>query len=221
MPQKKNPVVAEIARAKAGSVMGRLVSVCAILKALPFAYNLDLQEATPHLWSGLDDTIDSVRMLGLSLSTLKVVGEDASNSLRNDFSTATALANHLVTENSLSFREAHSVVGELVRSSLESGVPFEEVVVRELPKVSKKVGKTITMDRSTAESVLDPHSFVEAIATAGGSNPRFIPEELERCAESLRKNRKRLAAKTSSLEESAKALRQISHSMSREVKSKR
>ncbi len=68
MPQKKNPDTAELARAKAGSVMGSLISALTICKALPLSYNRDLQEVTPHLWRGMDWTRSTVRILdGLRL----------------------------------------------------------------------------------------------------------------------------------------------------------
>jgi argininosuccinate lyase len=221
MPQKKNPVVAEVARAKAGSVIGRLVSVCTIVKALPYAYNLDLQEVTPHLWSALDDTLASVRLLGRSYSAAKFNERRISDSIGGDYSTATALADYLTKEHALSFREAHSMVGELVRSSVESGIPLEAIAVRDLPRVSQKFGKKVVINLQVAKSVLDPRRFLGGISTEGGANPAFIPRELDKRSRILRRNRARLDAETSSLEASAKELIRISRSMAREVISKK
>ena len=123
MPQKKNPVVAEVARAKCGSVLGSLTAVSAILKALPYSYNLDLQETTPHLWRALDDTRASLRAVAGMISTMKLSPRTAEMSVEGDYSTATALADFLVREHGVSFRQAHAIVGELVRSSLKSASP--------------------------------------------------------------------------------------------------
>jgi argininosuccinate lyase len=221
MPQKKNPVVAEISRAKAGSVIGRLVSVCSILKSLPYAYNLDLQEATPHLWSALDDAIDSVRLLGKSLSAMRFNTDVISSSIKGDYSTATALANYLVSAHSLSFREAHSMVGELVRTSYESGTPLEEVVARNLPEVAKRSGRRLAMDAGVVKSILDPGNFLASITTEGGANPRFIPKDVRRYAEAAGSNRERLGLAAAALNSSEKELLRISRSMAREVRDKK
>src|SRR5437870_13059512 len=68
MPQKNNPVTAELVRAKCGSVLGSLQAVCAILKGLPYSYNLDLQEVTPHLWEGFANTQRSVEIMDATIS---------------------------------------------------------------------------------------------------------------------------------------------------------
>ncbi|HZW84310.1 MAG TPA: argininosuccinate lyase, partial [Nitrososphaerales archaeon] len=86
MPQKKNAVVAEMVRAKEGSVIGSLVSVFSILKALPYSYNLDLQEATPHLWRAMDDAVDSVRLISGVLKTLRFNSKAAHDAVASDAS---------------------------------------------------------------------------------------------------------------------------------------
>ena len=74
MPQKKNPVVAETIRAKCGSVIGEATAAFTIAKALPNAYNLDLQEMTPHLWRALDDSASSLSLMAGMLTSVKVRG---------------------------------------------------------------------------------------------------------------------------------------------------
>jgi argininosuccinate lyase len=218
MPQKKNPVVAEVARAKAGSVIGRLVSACSILKSLPNAYNLDLQEVTPHLWSALDDTIDSVRLLGRSFATAEFNRKRILESVRGDYSTATALADYLTRERSLSFRESHALVGELVRYSAESGTPLEQAAATKLPELSRRAGRRVAIDAKEAQAVLDPRGFLDGIATEGGANPKFIPKEIRRRSGLLEKDRARLKAERSSLESSARELIRVSRSIAKGVK---
>ncbi|MEM2541735.1 MAG: argininosuccinate lyase, partial [Candidatus Methanomethylicia archaeon] len=96
MPQKRNPVIAELVRAKTGSIYGDLTAILTILKALPLSYNLDLQEATPHLWSAcsivsstLDVMIDAV--LKMKFNTDRLI-----ETVRKGMSAATELANLLV-----------------------------------------------------------------------------------------------------------------------------
>ena len=117
MPQKKNPDTAEIARAKAGSVLGSLVSALTILKALPLSYNRDLQEITPHLWRGMDWTRGTVRILDGCLSTLKFNEKLAEERSGEGFATATELADCLVRNMGIPFRTAHKIVGRLAAGS--------------------------------------------------------------------------------------------------------
>jgi argininosuccinate lyase len=186
MPQKKNPVVAELARAKCGSVLGSLVAVASILKSLPYSYNLDLQETTPHLWQALDDSVSSTTMLGRALSTSRFNFAAIENSMKDDYSTATALANYLVRKHSISFREAHTIVGELVKVSLGEGIPLGQAASERLVAVSSEVAKRMTVDRETADAVLDASNYLRSIATEGGSNPAFIPQGLRSRSASLK-----------------------------------
>lgn len=220
MPQKKNAVVAETVRAKAGSVVGGLVAVCTILKALPYAYNLDLQEITPHLWRSLDDASASIRLLSGSVATMTINDKALRKSLANDLSTATALANYLVEEGRISFRQAHSVVGELVRLSIDKGITLEEASASYLGQVSARLAKKITIDEETAKRVLDPERFLRNVVTEGGSNPAFIGEGLNARARELSRNRAWLSKLDSSLKASQKRLLATAMELSKEVKTR-
>lgn len=189
MPQKKNPVVAEIIRAKSGSVIGSLQGVCTTLKALPYSYNLDLQEVTPSLWRGLSDTKNSADMMSGMVSSLKLDLHAIQDSLSEDYSTATSLANYLVEANRISFRQAHSIVGKLVRRSAETGTPFRSTVLKELPVVSHgSIGMAIKVEPSILQQVLDPAGALSAIRSPGGSNPRFLGDAIEKRRAQVRRN---------------------------------
>jgi argininosuccinate lyase len=218
MPQKKNAVVAETVRAKAGSVIGDLVAECVILKALPYSYNLDLQEATPHLWRALDDAIDSVPVLGGVLASVTFKPKRLRESMDDDNSTAVALANYLVEKHGVSFREAHSIVGQLVRTSLETGKLLDEVVAANMGAASSKFGKRLTIDRRTAKALLDPAHFLGAITTEGGSSPKFIPGDLRVRKDELSLNRAKLTELGSSLAKSERKLQAMASGVAREVK---
>ena len=219
MPQKKNAVVAEMVRAKAGSVMGGLVAACAILKALPFAYNLDLQEVTPQLWRALDDTIDSVTVLAGMVSSAAIKPDRLLSAFANDNSTAVALANHLVKKHGISFRQAHAIVGQLVRTSVETGKPLQEVVPTQIAAVSAKFGKRISMSPAFARELLDPENFLSAIATEGGSNPKFVAGGLKTREEELALTGSHLSEMTASLRASERKLNATASGLAREVKS--
>jgi argininosuccinate lyase len=218
MPQKKNAVAAEMVRAKSGSVIGDLVAACAILKALPYSYNLDLQEVTPHVWRALDDTTNSLRVLSGMLVSISIRPGVLARSITNDNSTAVALANFLVKEHGVSFREAHAIVGQLVKISVEAGKPLQDVAAAKMALVSAKFGKRLEISASAVKDILDPERFVEAIYTEGGSNPRFIPAGARARKKEISLTRSTLSRMNSSLRSSNRKLNAIASGLAREVK---
>ena len=218
MPQKKNPVVAEMVRAKAGSVIGDLVGTCAILKALPYSYNLDLQEVTPHLWRSMDDATTSLDLMAGMVESATLKKDVLRAAVAGDNSTAVALANHLASEHGVSFRQAHSVVGELVRMSLDSGKPLQEVAASKLPQVSSRYGKKIKMDAETIATLLDPEEFLGNISTEGGANPGQVKKELAARGRDLSSTKSSLAKLSSALKASERRLHTATSGIAREVK---
>jgi len=212
-------VAAEMVRAKAGSVMGALVAACAIMKALPYSYNLDLQEVTPHLWRALDDTVESLSVLSGMLSSARIKPKAIEASLANDNSTAVALANYLVKERGISFRQAHAIVGQLVRTSSEKGKPLSEVASSRLEAVSSKFGNPVKIEAQVIKGILDPARFLEAIATDGGSSPRFVAGGLKDRKRELALTDSTLTGLNSSLKASERKLNAIASGLAREVKS--
>ncbi len=220
MPQKKNAVAAEMVRAKSGSVIGDLMAACAILKALPYSYNLDLQEVTPQVWRALDDTIESVSVLTGMISSASIQPDSPGKKTPDDSSTAVALANYLVKEHGISFRQAHAIVGYLVKLSVESGKPLQEVAPPKMAAASAKFGRRITIDPGTAKEILDPRRFLESIVTEGGSNPRFVPEGLKARQKELSLAKSAVSEMSSSLKSSERKLNATASGMAREVKSR-
>jgi argininosuccinate lyase len=126
MPQKKNPDTAEIMRAKSGSVFGSFASAVLTVKGLPMSYNRDLQELTPHLWRGVQDTKESLRLLIDMLSSANFDTERMKEEAGKGFSTATDLADMLVRAYDLPFRTAHTIVGRAVQKGNLSLSTLEE-----------------------------------------------------------------------------------------------
>ena len=218
MPQKKNPVAAEIVRAKCGSALGSLMAVCAIMKAMPYSYNLDLQETTVHLWRAMDDAVSSVRILSGTLATMEFKAENLAKSTKEDYSTATALANYLVEKKGISFRQSHAIVGQLVRISVNGRAPFEATVVEQMPRISAKVARRVGMNREELRSILDPARSLASITTPGGSNPSMIPNELENRGQRTRSNKMRVSKLAASQRSSEYRLRSALKSGMKEVR---
>jgi argininosuccinate lyase len=136
MPQKKNPDVAELIRGRVGSVYGQLMASLTMLKALPLAYNRDLQEDKTHLFSALDTVNSCVNMMYLMLSTAEFRTDQMAAKLIGDFSNATDLADYLVRKN-LPFREAHEVIGRMVSTCIKKHRSLESLSFAELKEFSE------------------------------------------------------------------------------------
>ena len=218
MPQKKNAVVAEMVRAKAGSVIGDLVGACSILKALPYSYNLDLQEVTPHLWRATDAATSSLNLLAGMMYSASIRPKATRSAAAGGNSTAVALANHLASHHGVSFRQAHHIVGELVRLSDESGRSLQEVASSKLPEVSSKFGKKVRIDDGALRSLLDPEVFMANIRTEGGSNPRGIKKELKARRRDLGSTGSSLSGIRAALKASERKLHATASDIAREVR---
>ena len=141
MPQKRNPDVAELARAKMGRVVGQLVSLLTLLKGLPLAYNRDLQEDKEALFDGAETLIGTLRVLAGALGEVSFDEERMRAALEGDpFILATDYADHL-TRQGLPFREAHQVVGELVRRCEGEGRSLGELSLGELQAAHPSFGE--------------------------------------------------------------------------------
>lgn len=114
MPQKKNPDVAELIRGKAGMVVGNLMSVLTLVKGTPMTYNRDFQEDKPPLFQTAKHLLLSLEGLKEMVEGMQFRTESMEKSLRDGFATATDLADWLVAEKKVPFREAHEIVGSLV-----------------------------------------------------------------------------------------------------------
>jgi len=221
MPQKKNPVVAETIRAKCGSVIGEATAAFTIAKALPNAYNLDLQEITPHLWRALDDATSSVDLMAGMLASVAFNSERLKETIKEDMSTATELANELVRAHEVPFRQAHQIVGELVRIAVAKDVSLEAAAEESLGEVAKKVtGSAIKIDKARLRAVLDALKTLMLIGSAGGANPRFTERQVVQNRKEIEKLSNWLEQKENKLNESRTSLRnEVRSYLKREVRS--
>src|SRR5262249_10893327 len=130
LPQKKNPDIAELARGGAGRLIGDLTGFLATLKGPPLAYHRDLQEDKEPLFDALDTCALSLSTLNGLLSTVEFVDEAMTAAADSPVNAATDLAEHLVDQGT-PFRDAHAIVGALVRQAVERGVPLDELVLND------------------------------------------------------------------------------------------
>ncbi|MBI4213501.1 MAG: argininosuccinate lyase [Chloroflexi bacterium] len=135
MPQKRNPDLAELVRGKTGRVMGHLVALLALLKALPLAYDKDLQEDKEALFDAVDTVAACVGITTEMIRSLRINRERASQAAAGEFSLATDYADYL-TRKGIPFRDAHQIVGQLVQLCERSGRELHELTLDELTMAS-------------------------------------------------------------------------------------
>ncbi|MEC8422535.1 MAG: lyase family protein, partial [Myxococcota bacterium] len=128
MPQKRNPDAAELVRGKTGRVLGALTSLLTLVKALPLAYNRDLQEDRPALFDAIHTTTSCVSVMAGCYESLAVLGGP---DLTGDFSLTTELADFLAGRG-VPFREAHHVAGSLVKQCEQRGVKLDALTLADL-----------------------------------------------------------------------------------------
>ena len=177
MPQKKNPDVAELIRGRTGRAIGALVQTATMMKGLPLAYNRDLQEDKEPVFYALDSVRGSLRLMKHMIEGANFNRDRMRMSLTGDFSNATDLADDLARKG-VPFREAHEVVGHVVRRCIENKLKLEDLSVDDL--------KTID-SRFDAESkrVLSHRYVMNARTSEGGTSPKAVVDQIAKAEASL------------------------------------
>ncbi len=179
MPQKKNPDIAELARGRSGRLIGHLTGVLTTLKGLPLTYNRDLQEDKEPLFDAVDQVLLAVEAMSGLLATSTFVTDAMAAAADTPYASATDLAEYLV-EAGTPFRDAHAIVGEIVRTALEGGASMADLVASH-PKLG--------LD---AAALLGPGVSVTRRTTRGGAGPGPVAEQLDRFIARLGADRDRL-----------------------------
>ncbi|EHH2555593.1 argininosuccinate lyase [Vibrio parahaemolyticus] len=166
MPQKKNPDALELIRGKTGRVYGALAGMMMTVKALPLAYNKDMQEDKEGLFDALDTWNDCMEMAALCFDGIKVNGERTLEAAKQGYANATELADYLVAKG-IPFREAHHIVGVAVVGAIAKGCALEELLLQELQEFSDVIDNDV-YDILTIESCLEKRSAL------GGVSPKQV-----------------------------------------------
>ena len=173
MPQKRNPDAAELCRAKVGRIMGSMIGLMTVMKGLPLAYSKDMQEDKEPVFDAGDS-------LGVALSAMTgMVRDMAPNAERlreaagHGYSTATDLADWLVRELNMPFRDAHHVTGSLVKMAEDKGAPLDSLSLEEMQSVEPKITAAV-MD------VLSVESSAQSRTSYGGTAPDRVREQIKR-----------------------------------------
>ncbi len=179
LPQKKNPDVAELARGKSGRLIGHVVAVLTMLKGLPLAYNRDLQEDKEPLFDAVEQVTRALPAMTGLLATAHFDHDRMRAAADGPAAAAVDLAEWMV-ERGTPFRQAHAVVGSLVRDSIQRGVPLAELV-----QAHPLLG-------SEAVDLLEPGVAVTRRTSPGGAGPRPVGVQMERFRHRLELDRQRV-----------------------------
>ena len=171
MPQKKNPDALELIRGKTGRVIGALAGMLMTLKALPLAYNKDMQEDKEGLFDALDTWLMCLDMAALVLDDLRINVERTRAAAEGGYANATELADYLVARG-IPFREAHHIVGATVVYALGVAKPLEGLSLAELQRFSPVIGEDVypvlslqaTLGQRVAKGGVSPARIAEAVA---------------------------------------------------------
>jgi len=176
MPQKKNPDVAELARGKTGRVYGNLMGILVTMKALPLTYNRDMQEDKEGLFDTVDTLGSSLDVFSGMIQTMKVNSERIREAAESGYMLATDLADYLVKKG-LSFREAHKLVGRIIKYATAKGKGFHQLSIKEYQNFSPLFSEgvyAVSVEKSVA-----------ARKVVGGTAPRQVKKALRQARELL------------------------------------
>ncbi len=172
MPQKKNPDAAELVRAKTGRINGSLVTLLTVLKGLPLAYSKDMQEDKEAVFDAASALEISLAAMTGMISDLAVNKDAMRNAAGSGYSTATDLADWLVREAGLPFRDAHHVTGKAVALADEQGKELHQLELSSLQEIHAAINESVFDVLSVESSVASRKSF-------GGTSPENVRNQVK------------------------------------------
>ena len=179
MPQKRNPDGAEIIRSKAGRVIGSLNTLLVVMKGLPLTYNKDLQEDKEPLFDAIDTIELSLGVMSKMITDMKPNRVRMLQSAKNGFSIATDIADVLVQDLGIPFRESHKIVGSIVSYAESNNKSLDELLVEDYQKIDPRITielvNKISFDR-----------IIHNKTSQGGTAPKNVKKEAEKWLKALK-----------------------------------
>ncbi|MEO0342886.1 MAG: argininosuccinate lyase [Pseudomonadota bacterium] len=173
MPQKKNPDAAELIRAKVGRVNGSLIGLLTVMKGLPLAYSKDMQEDKEQVFDAADSLFLALAAMTGMISDLQPNKDALKNAASLGFSTATDLADWLVRELGMPFRDAHHITGAIVAHAEALGCDLNDVTLADMQAIHSEITDAVFDVLSVEASVGSRTSF-------GGTAPNRVKEQVKR-----------------------------------------
>ncbi len=178
MPQKRNPDAAELVRAKTGRANGSLIAMLTVMKGLPLAYSKDMQDDKQIVFEAFDSLDLSLQAMTGMIETMTFNKENLADAASGGFSTATDLADWLVRELNIPFREAHHITGASVKAAEDKNVQLWDLSLEELQSIEPRITNDIFDVLSVDASVASRQSY-------GGTAPVRVREQISLWKERL------------------------------------
>ena len=179
MPQKRNPDAAELVRAKTGRLLGAFTALAVIIKGLPLAYANDMQEDKEQVFDAADTLRLSLAAMAGMVRDMQPQEEALHKALQHGFITATDLADWLVREIHIPFRDAHHITGKIVSLAERKGCRLDQLKLADMQRVEKRLTKAIF-------DVLDPVRALASRTSFGGTAPANVKEAIKKAREKLK-----------------------------------
>ncbi|MFA5411664.1 MAG: argininosuccinate lyase [Candidatus Omnitrophota bacterium] len=170
MPHKKNPDVLELIRGTVGKIQGDLSSVLILMKGLPSSYNRDLQLDKPPLFDAIDTVKDMLEIFIALFENIVIEKEAVAARLMDESLFSVDIVEYLIKKG-LSYREAHDIVGRMVKDCLDKGRKISSLTGKELKKYSDKLGSDI-------KNILNAWVSVNLKTSYGGTSPKLVNKQL-------------------------------------------
>ena len=178
MPQKRNPDAAELVRGHSGRIVGALVSLMVTMKGLPLAYSKDMQDDKEPVFEANDLLLLSLTALAGMIVTVEFVPDRMRGAAEQGFSTATDLADWLVREADVPFREAHRITGRAVKAAEGRGCGLADLPLEVLREIDERIDDRVF-------SVLSVEASVASRTSYGGTAPARVREQIAKAKEAL------------------------------------
>ena len=179
MPQKKNPDIAELVRGKTGRVYGALMSLLTTMKGIPLAYNKDMQEDKEMAFDAMDTTNGCIQLFDGMLETMEFNKDNMEASAKNGFTNATDAADYLVNHG-VPFRDAHSIIGQVVLYCIDKGIAIDDMTLEELQAISpvfeEDIYEAISMDTCVNKRLTVGAPGKEAMEKSIESYKKYLAE---------------------------------------------
>jgi argininosuccinate lyase len=171
MPHKKNPDILELIRGSVGRIHGGLSSVLILMKGLPLSYNRDMQLDKPPLFDAIDTVKDMLRISISLFGNIRVKKEAIASRLTDESLFSVDIVEYLIKKG-LSYRQAHDIVGSMVRCCLDKGRLISQLSAGELAKFSPKLGPDV-------RKILNAWASVGLKKSYGGTGPALVDKQLK------------------------------------------
>jgi argininosuccinate lyase len=172
MPQKKNPDIPELLRGKTGRVNGNLISLLTVMKGLTLAYNKDMQEDKEGVFDSVKTALLSLQVLNEMIGEMRVRKDKMGEACMIGHLSATDLADYLVKEAGVPFRDAYHITGSVVNLAEDKGVDISELSLADLQSVDSRIGEGVV-------ALLDNRASMNARQSEGGTSSTRTKEQID------------------------------------------